>query len=51
MISNFTLFDENFQVDILKSEAPTIASVLLVEMHVLVFLYYYFNYISQLPNS
>jgi hypothetical protein len=38
MISNFTLFDENFQVDILKSKTPTITSVLLFEMHVLVFL-------------
>ncbi len=37
MISNFTVFDENFQVDILKSETPTITSVLLFEMHVLVF--------------
>jgi len=37
MINNFTLFDENFQVNILKSETPTITSVLLFEMHVLVF--------------
>jgi hypothetical protein len=37
MISNFTLFDENFQVNILKNETPTITSVLLFEMHGLVF--------------